>query len=110
MHRPHLPVHDPTEYHRNHCADKGSRQGRTYNGSRIHASVLAPVHNHVHGYKLQGGYVDNEKCTHLIAGSPRLSGRSSLPGRIFLSWRIFLPGRASLSALLLHLFQLLHGL
>ena len=80
-----FPVHDLAEHHSRRCTGDRCQQRGTCDGRRIDAAVLAAVGDHVDGDQLQGRDVDDQKCTHLVAGGP---GRALPSVRSFFSLQL----------------------
>lgn len=65
-----FPVHDLAERDSRRRAGDGREKRRSCDRRRADTAVLAAVGDHVDGDQLQGRDVDDQKCTHLVAGGP----------------------------------------
>ena len=65
-----FPVHDFAKHYPRRRTRDRREQRRSRDRCRIDAAVLAAVGDHVDGDQLQGRDVDDQKCTHLVAGGP----------------------------------------
>ena len=62
-------VHHQTKYHCHSSTDSCYKDSRSYNRGRLWTAVLRTICDHIHWNQLQRRNIDDQKCTHGIAGN-----------------------------------------